>query len=286
MEHVRPPVMAPTLRPPGFARLLALLVRREAGSKLASFFFFLVASIVCLIAFAYGSGFQHTFETESVLVTTDPLMALNAMVVVFLGLVLGLRLATSLSWEREHRTLEVLLVGPVSWSAVVLSKFLVELSVLAVLIAIYALYLLAGQPLGWGVIGIRDTLSTLESSLFVLPVMAFGILVAAWARSVRSAVVLYLVLIGLLAAFEGVLGVLSAMPAEDMGLASLYLRAGFEAIAPVLRPFSPVACLASMVERLFTQDPANPAQIAAAVALTLGMLAVSPLLARARGVQG
>src|SRR5690606_19239209 len=62
-------------------------------------------------------------------------MALNIAVVIFLGLVLGLRLAASIAWEREHRTLEVLIAGPVSFEAVVLAKFLVELCVLLALMA-------------------------------------------------------------------------------------------------------------------------------------------------------
>ena len=44
------------------------------------------------------------------LVTTDPLAVLNAVVVSVLAAVLGLRLAASLAWEREHHTMEVLLV--------------------------------------------------------------------------------------------------------------------------------------------------------------------------------
>jgi ABC-type transport system involved in multi-copper enzyme maturation permease subunit len=272
--------------PPGFFRLVMLVVLREAVSKLTSVWFFVVASIVCLIAFAYGSGFQHTFETESVLVTTDPLAALNALVVVFLGLVLGLRLATSLSWEREHRTLEVLLVGPVPWSAILLSKFLVEVLVFAALFAIYWLYLILGQPLGAGVIGAADTLSLGEMALFVLPVMALGLLVSAWALSVRAAVVAYLVLAGVLAAYEAARGALAAMPVEEMSLSALYARATLDAIAPFTGPVSPAAHLAQMVERLMTQEPTGGLQAVSVVVLTAGLLLVALLVARARGAQG
>ena len=272
--------------PPHYLRLAQLLVRREAGAKLSSPWFYGVATVVCLISFLYGSGFQHSFETESILVTSDPLMALNLMVVVFLGLVLGLRLATSLSWEREHRTLEVLLVGPVPWSAVVVAKFLVELCVLALIIGIYWLYLVLGQPMGRGVIGLADTLSITQAPLFVLPVLALGLLVSAWARSVRAAVVAYLVIVGILAIFEAVLGILKTMPVEEMSLSSLYLRAGLETVAPFVQPFSAIASLSGLIERLFSQNAIGFVDVGSALALTVGTLIAAFVVARIRGTQG
>lgn len=278
MEMMRP---APAQR-----RLIALMTRREIRSKLTSFWFFAVASAVCLIAFVYGSGFQETFVTESVLVTTDPLMPLNTFVFVFLGLVLGLRLATSLSWEREHRTLEVLLVGPVRWSAVIVAKFVVELGVLMLLIAIYLTYLYLGQPLGAGVIGAMDLLSMSVTPLFVLPVMATGLLVSAWARSVRAAVVGYLVVIGLLSAFALVLGILEATPPDQMSLSSVYLKAGLEEVAKFLSPVSPVSLLARAIDQLFLQNPIQPTEMLSATLLTAGLILAAMFVARMRGAQG
>lgn len=270
---------------PAQRRLIALMTRREIRSKLTSFWFFVVASAVCLIAFVYGSGFQETFVTESVLVTTDPLMPLNTFVFVFLGLVLGLRLATSLSWEREHRTLEVLLVGPVRWSAVIVAKFVVELGVLALLIAIYLAYLYLGQPLGAGVIGATDLLSMSVTPLFVLPVMAMGLLVSAWARSVRAAVVGYLVVIGLLSAFALVLGILEATPPDQMSLSSVYIKAGLEEVAKFLAPVSPVSLLARAINQLFLQNPIQPMEMISAMLLTAGLILAALFVARVRGVQ-
>lgn len=278
--------MATALHHPGTLRLTTLLVGRELGTKLSSFWFFLVATAVCLIAGLYGAGFQHAFETESVLVTTDPLQALNVMVFGFVGLVLGLRLASGLAWEREHRTLEVLLVGPVPWSVVVLAKFLVEFCVLTAMVAIYLTYLLLAQPLGAGVIGLGDTLPVSQMLIFVLPMLALGLLISAWARSVRSAVVAFLVLIGLLGIFEVTLGVLTAMPANEISLSSLYLRAGLQSIAAVLHPISAVAVLARLVENLQMQIPVTASQIGATMALTVATLALSVLIARLRGTRG
>ncbi len=78
-------------------------------------------------AYAYGSMFLRTFETETVLVSRDPLLLMNAALAGALGLVLGLRLASSIAWEREHAHSKLLLVGPVVWSALVAAKFTASL---------------------------------------------------------------------------------------------------------------------------------------------------------------
>jgi ABC-type transport system involved in multi-copper enzyme maturation permease subunit len=283
MEHVRPPHIFPRLHPPGLARQTFLLVRREVAAKFASLWFWLVASALCLIAYVYGAGFARTFETESIVVTADPLAGLNTLVVAFLGLVLGLRLAGSLSWEREHRTLEVLLVGPMPLSVIVLAKYLAELLVLAALVAVYCLYLAIAQPLGAGVTGAGDFAAILANVLFVLPVMAMGLAVSGMTASVRMAVVLYLALVALLATYEVVLGLLRTMPADSMSLFSLYLRALLEAAAPVFHTLSPVAGIAFLAERLVTQQALALSQSVGVVALTAGLLLLSWIVSRMKG---
>ena len=130
--------MAAILRPAGPVTATLLLSVRGLRLRLCSVWFWAVASATCLMAWVYGAGFFAGFETESVLVTTDPLLALNARVTIFLGVVLGLRLAASMAWEREHRTLEILLIGPAVWGAILGAKFLVEIAVLALLVFVYA----------------------------------------------------------------------------------------------------------------------------------------------------
>ncbi len=166
--------MKEALSPPGPLGLTTLLSAREARTRLASPWFYVVASIVCLIAWIYGAGFQQTFMTESVLVSVDPLMPLDIIVILFMGIVLGLRLAAGLAWEREHRTLEILLVGPVSWSSIIAAKFLVEIGIMVILMLAYVFYLLLAQPLGSGVIALPDTLSTIQMTVFALPTLPWA----------------------------------------------------------------------------------------------------------------
>jgi hypothetical protein len=99
-------------------RSIVILTRRELRSRLGSVWFYIVATIPCLLAVMFGGGFLRAFETETVLVSADPLLGLNTAVLAFLAIVLGLRLSSSLAWEREHRTLEVLLVGPVGYTSI------------------------------------------------------------------------------------------------------------------------------------------------------------------------
>jgi ABC-type transport system involved in multi-copper enzyme maturation permease subunit len=275
--------MHPGLSPPGTLAVAAILAGREAKARLASPWFWTVASAVCVLAWIYGAGFVASFDTESVLVTTDPLMALNILVVSFLGIVLGLRLAASMAWEREHRTLEVLLVGPAGWIAIVAAKFLVELAVLAILVAIYAAYLLAAQPLGADVIGPHELTGLGAMPLFALPVMALGLLIGAGLATVRGAVVAFLVLVGVLAAFEIARGLLAAQPVEQMSLTGLYLRHALDVAAPAVHLVSAASQLARPVEALLAQAPLHAAETAAALALTLATLAAAMAVGRVRG---
>lgn len=275
--------MSLILRPPGHLGVTLLLLRREAAARLTSSWFYGVASIVCVIAWVYGASFAQTFETESVLVTTDPLMALNVLVVVFLGVVLGLRLASSIAWEREHRTLEVLIVGPVLHETVVLAKFCVELCVLALLMAIYVLYLALAQPLGAGVIGVTDVFAAGRMPLHALPLLALGLLISACARTVRGAVLVYLAVTVILGLFEVVLGVLAARSPEELSLAAAYLRTGMQGIAPMVKPVSAVARLADLAQGLTASTPLAVSRTLMALALTAATLALAALVARARG---
>lgn len=268
---------------PGTLRVTLLLTGREVWAKLTSIWFFLVASAICLMALVYGTGFQHSFDTETVLVTADPLQVLNVLVVVFLGLVLGLRLSSSLAWEKEHRTLEVLLVGPVTQAPVVMAKFLAEVCVLVLIIAIYWAFLLLGQPLGAGVIGLDDTAPVWSLVIMVLPVMALGLLVSAFMGSVRGAVVVFLVLAGALIAFEAVLIWLNLSPPQDLSLTMLYLRAGMQKVAMVTDLISAIAFLADLVTQIANQTTLTLRQILQAGGLTLVTLAASVFVLKLRG---
>jgi ABC-type transport system involved in multi-copper enzyme maturation permease subunit len=275
--------MVATLTPAGPVAATSLLAWRELRSRLGSVWFWSVCSVTCLMAWLYGAGFLASFETESVIVTTDPLLALNALVVVFLGVVLGLRLAASMAWEREHRTLEVLLIGPVGWATIICAKFLVEIAVLSLLVLLYAAYLAMAQPLGAGVIGLSEQAGLVLIPIFALPVMASGLVIGAGLGTVRSAVVVFLVLFGALAALEIAHAVLITQPVEQQSLASLYVRQALDLAAPVLDLVSPVRTLAIPVQALSLQVPILPAQAMRPLSQTALLIVLAIIIGRIRG---
>ncbi|MFB2551871.1 ABC transporter permease subunit [Ensifer soli] len=275
--------LAIPLPPPAARRIVAVLTAREASSRLASVWFWLVATATSLIAFAWGAGFQQAFVTESVLVTADPLMPLTILVVAFLGLVLGLRLATALSGEREHRTLDVLLAGPVTWPSLVVAKLLAEVVVLAGLVGLLMAYLLLAQPLGAGMLTVSDLRSLALAPLAALPLMAAGLAVSAWLSTVRGAVIAYLACIVLSAAFEAGLGVLQRANPAEMGLSALYARAALETVSPVVALLSPIRPIAEMIRLADAQEMPSAALWWQALGLAAGYLALALVAARIRG---
>jgi ABC-type transport system involved in multi-copper enzyme maturation permease subunit len=262
---------------------IVALFGKEVATKLWSPWPLLLASGACLIAALYGSGFQSGFETETVLVTANPVAILNAIVSVFLAVLLGMRLAAGIAWEREHGTLEVLFMSPAGPRAIVLAKFAAELVVLFVLLGIYAAFLLVAQPLGAGVIRPDDVLALATNVALVLPVMAMGLLVSCFFASVRVAVVAYLVVLVALSALQGLLLMLEEAQPQDLSLAMLYLRAGLERADPVLGLVSPAAPLADLGRAAIGSIVIAPAKIGAALVLALVMVVLSGEVTRTRG---
>lgn len=232
---------------PGAGRIVGVLIRKEIGARFSSLWFWLVASAICLVAANFGGGFQGAFTTETVLISSDPLLVPNAMVLIFAALVIGLRLSTALSWEREHRTLEVLLVGPVGHRELVIAKFLADASTIVAMFLIYGVYLLLGQPLGAGVLSFQDLIGLWQAVPLVLPVLAFGLLISACFSTVRASVICFLVLLGFFALLEALILWLSVQLPQDMSLTALYLRRGFEFVDPILDWMSPLAFLSDLV---------------------------------------
>ena len=242
-----------------------------------------LASLICLIAFFYGGGFLRGFETESVLVTTDPLAVLNAVVVSVLAAVLGLRLAASLAWEREHHTMEVLLVGPVPHEAILLSKFCAELLLLLLLVAVYAAYLLVAQPLGAGRGRSRRRRRDRAYAATCIAASCARPSRLGLARSVRGAVVAYLAGLVLLGLFEIVLGMLMARQPQELSLAAAYLRGILSAASTVVDPLSAAARLADLTEGLTGQTPLAASRTLMALGLAFVTLALAAVVSRARG---
>lgn len=268
----------------GQARILRVLVARELRRKLSSVWFYLVASGACLIAAMVGSGFVRGFATESVLVSRNPLAVVDAFVLAFLGAVLGLRLAAAMSWEREHGTLEVLLSGPVRWTTLVLSKFAVELVVLAVLLLLYSAYVAIGRPLGTAVVDAGGLAGLWLTAPLVLPLMGLGLLISACLGGVRLAVTAYILALGFLGAIEAATAWLNLQSPETMALSALYIRSALNAAGEWLFWLSPLAYLGDLFRVAAADMAVGPERSLAAAGLASGLIALSVLVAARRGV--
>lgn len=268
---------------PGTLPNFAVLVGREVAARVSSLWMYLLASAACMIALVYGAAFQSAFETETVLVSSNPMAVLNAVIAGFLALVLGLRLAASLAWERENQTLEVLLVAPVGARTVLYAKFVGELAILLLIVAIYAAYLGLGQPLGDGVVRWQDIGSLVAVVPFMLPVMALGLLVSAFFSHIRAAVLAFLIVAGVLVGYEIVLSSLEGALPQNLSLVQIFIKAGLTGADAVVGRLSHIAPLADLVRTSFHQTAPGWLDMAWATALAVVTLGVSAELLRVRG---
>jgi len=264
-------------------RIAGVLVGRELRAKLGSIWFYVVATSVCLIAAIVGTGFVNGFATETVLVSVNPLAPVDAFVLVFLGVVLGLRLAAGLSWEREHRTLEILLAGPVRWSTVVVAKFAAELTVFIALLFVYAAYIAIARPLGTAVIDLFALGSLWRMAPLVLPLMGLGLLISAGVASVRLAVTAYLLVLGVLGGIEVAAAWLGAQSPETMALASLHVRAVLDAVRDWVAWVSPLAYAADLPRMATADVVVTSLRPLAAAGVTLAAILLSIIVAIRRG---
>lgn len=270
---------------PGFIRLLFVLTRQELRGRFSGIWFWAVSSAVCLMAALYGDGFQRSFETETVLVSQNPLAALNVIAIAVISIVFGLRLATSVSWEREHRTFEVLLVSPANHSTILLAKLFAEIVTMIALLAVYSVYLLLAEPLGAGVITIDDTVDIWSIGVFVLPILGLGLLVSSFLSTVRASVVSFLVAVSVLSLIEIVTQVLRVQSPSELNLAVLYLRSGLEALHSVLNVLSPISYVSDVVLSAANVTVLTTERLFYAFGLTVALFFVSNVISSRKGPQ-
>lgn len=269
-----------TAHPVGPARAALLLAQRDCRARFLSLWPYLLASVACAIAAFFLSAFDATFVTESVAVSADPLAVVHAAVLAFLALVLGIHAATALSWEREHRTLEVLFSGPVTPTAIVGAKLLAELAVLVAIGLVYSAYLALVRPLGSGlsVSGAFWRLSPL-----VLPMIALGLVVGAAASTVRAGVITFLALALCLSAVEIVALWLDAQDPNGLSLAALYSRRVLATVVGWISPVSPAAYLADLAKAAGGLGLPSPERLLAALAVSVALLLGAASVTRVRG---
>ncbi len=195
----------------------------------------------------------------------------------------GLRLSSSIAWEREHRTLEVLLVAPATWPSVAAAKFVSELSVFIFVALAYVVYLVAAQPMGAGVVGLAEAGHTLLTLLLAMPFLGLGLVVSTFSRTVRSASIVYIVLVLVFTAFDAAYGILVAIPPENLSLVALYGRATVELADPFIQFISPTSAVAAGAQVRGGGTGEVAGAIMQAIGLSFAMVALAVVAGSRRG---
>jgi hypothetical protein len=264
-------------------RIAAILARRDLVAQLTTIWIYAVASAICLVAAVLAAGFRRSFATESVLVSAEPLASVHAAVLVVLALVLGTQAAAALSWEREHRTLDVLLSGPSTAATIVVAKLLGTIGSLLVLGLVYAAYLILLHPIGDAASATGGLALFGRAALLVLPTIGLGLLVSALAPTVRFAVIAFLCLFLALSGLEAAVAWLNAQDPHHLSLAAVYTRGILSLASDWLRPVSPASYVADVARFAGGLPVPGVDRLLGAVALCLGFCLAGIVILRSRG---
>jgi ABC-type transport system involved in multi-copper enzyme maturation permease subunit len=268
---------------PSQARVAALLAVRDFRSKFATIWIYALGSAVCVIVALFSTEFHRTFETESVAVLTDPFAGVHAIVLIFLAFVLGMRAATALSWEREHRTMEVLLSGPVTGLALVAAKLLAELATLCALNLVYSAYVGGLRPIGGEASAIAGLAAYWRLSILILPMIGLGLLISACVSTVRMAVIAFLLVVLLLSGLAGATLWLNAQDPNDLTLAALYARGILTIVSDWLSQISPVSYASDLVRFAAEGGAPSGPRLGAAVGLLVVLALAGTVVTGRRG---
>lgn len=235
------------MKPPRVNRLTFQTAKTLAVNEwLASFRspgMYIVATLACLIQIQILTAPLSFLRDYGLLITQDPLIPafLGAMAVIVLYA--AIIAAISIVNEREKRTLQVLFYTPVSHQSLVLAKYLAQLLSSLSLLSITVIFLaftawITKFPMG------LDLFWALLLSIFLVSAMvAFGLSISAYARSVRGAVLLFLILLVLLFGLQIFGRVLDqVLPVSNPNLL-VYLTPALDVILFVTAQFSPLAYL-------------------------------------------
>jgi ABC-type transport system involved in multi-copper enzyme maturation permease subunit len=273
------------LIPKKSVNVLGALVFAELRSICGSPAVYFLASLICLLTVFLSRDFLRTFHTESVVISSDPLADLQVISVVITGLGLGLRAATAVSWEREHHTLNVLLSTPVTISVFILSKLVREALAFVWIFVIYLCFL---AVLTWSEgIGFKGADLSDYERVFILvtPVVGTGLLISAITRTVRTSVIIFLVVVLALLTAEGAYRWLALQPASQLSLALLYVREWLAALTRSLTWISPVSYLLQLFRLGSPSDlGVSGATLCGANLYTVVMALASILVTSNRGV--
>ena len=276
----RPVVMKPYRA----SRVGATLYLRDLKAKLFSPFPYLLLALICLLSTYFLGNLLKVISSLSVMVSADPFQIPLFFSVIAIALYLGVTSSTSISHEREQRTLEVLFFGPVTAEVRILALFFRDISVFLISVAFFLVHALVyslATNLSLGVLSLRTAALSLP---LVCPMVGLSLLLSASCRRARTSVLLFVCLFVLLAGLQLASMVLASIPAESISLFVLYLRRALAVFLDWIlwiSPFSYISRIGGMLETGASRPMGWT--VLAALTYTAGLLAAARLVLSKRG---
>jgi ABC-type transport system involved in multi-copper enzyme maturation permease subunit len=229
-----------------------ILFKRDFIGSLLSPATYIAVTAACLISTFFVVNYFDILRKVSVLVSVDPLSVPLFVAVVLITLYIGVISSIAITGEREHRTLEVLLYGPVTPWSLILAKFSYGIAVFLFALAFFIFYLLVEATIMNLSLGLRSLKTVGIAFFLVWPMVSFSLLLSAALKRVRNAVLLFvgifLALMGLQIAYS----LLLSIPPESISLFLLYLREGLAILLKGLQWVSPFSYIVRATPDLAT----------------------------------
>jgi len=221
------------------------LFKRDLIERLLSPVTYIGMTLVCLLSTFMVINYLDTLEKLSIIVSVDPSSATLFFAVIFMALYLGVTSSMAIAQEREHRTLEVLFCGPITYTVFVLSKFFRDVTVFFIFLIVLTGFLILESEIANLAIGPKSLQSIGLSFFLIWPTLAFCLLISSLAKRVRIAILIFVVVIFILGIIQIAHSFLFSMPPDKISLFLLYIRQVLAIVLDVLQWISHISYIAA-----------------------------------------
>ena len=154
-----------------------VLFKRDLIERLFSPITYIGMTVVCLLSTFMVVNYLDTLEKLSIIVSVDPSRATLFFAVIFMALYLGVTSSMAIAQEREHRTLEVLFCGPITYTTFVLSKFFRDVVVFFIFLIVLVGFLLVESQITNLALGPKSLQSIALSFFLIWPTLSICLLI-------------------------------------------------------------------------------------------------------------
>lgn len=229
-------------------------------------------------------------ERNIVFVANQPLFLPILICAVLVSLYLGVTASISVSRERDRKTLEVLMYGPVDEAAFLLGIFIAQVQIFMIALAFtfvwsnLAVWIL-NLGFSWEVLGVF-----LASIVMTSAIVAFGQLTAVWGDKTRTALIVFILILLFLAGVQVADQVVSAIVISSSPTSNdpiLIIRNALAVATRIIQWVSPYSQLVQAMDAVAKHSWTGfLSNLGVLLAQTFILLYGSIRLLRARGARG